>query len=839
MKTTIKPLWYREKYNGLIGVQSKVPIRDSSVLSLVYTPGVAEPCRAIEKDPSTSFDYTCRGNTVALITDGSRVLGFGNKGPLAALPILEGKSVIFKTFANVDAFPICLKTQNVDEIVQTVSLLAPTFGAVCIEDIDAPKCFQIENMLVRSMNIPVFHNDQHATAIMVLAALINACKIVSKNPKKMKVVIAGSGAAGIAIAKLLLSVGITRVVLCDTHGAIYKYRTTGMNWAKFEIAKMTNDQIEMGSLSEVVKGADVFVGVSGKGTLTPEMIQSMNIDPIVFALSTPEPEITPSEARKAGARVVGTSLPESINEMNIAMVFPGVFRGILDVFAREINTEMKIAAADALASIVEKEKLREDVILPPIFDFHVAPAIAGAVAKAAIETGVARRIVDTDEIVRRTESLVYEGFQVPPIKSVKKDLNSQSLELHERYRGVIEVKAKIPVKDHYILKLLYLPPRSADPVLKIIKNPKSAYQYTCKGNLVTVISDGSAVLGLGNIGARAALPVMEGKCVLFHTFGGVEAYPICMGTQDPDELIAAISHIATPFGGINLEDISAPRCFYVERKLSEMLDIPVFHDDQHGTAVVLLAGLTNALKILGKSFKDIRITISGAGAAAIAVAKILLSAGAKNIILCDRHGAIYKGRKEGMNWIKKEMAELTNPEKVKGGLKEAIKGSDALLGFSAPKVVTVEMVKTMAKDPIVFAMANPVPEIMPDEAKAGGARIVGTGRSDFPNQVNNSLGFPGIFRGALEVQATTINETMKLAAAQALANAVPEDELSEENIIPKMMNFRVPPKVSAAVARAAIETGVARKIVDPAEIEQAHLAFLYEGYLPKTGKVGG
>ncbi len=835
MKEKEKSLWYREKYNGLIGVTSKVPIRDSSVLSLVYTPGVAEPCRAIEKSPAASFDYTCRGNTVALITDGSRVLGLGNKGPLAAMPILEGKSVIFKTFANVDAFPICLKTQDVDEIVQTVSLLAPTFGAVCIEDMDAPKCFQVESLLARSMNIPVFHNDQHAAAIMILAGLINAGKVVGKKLRRMKVVICGAGAAGIATAKLLRSVGVSHIVLCDTHGAVHKYRTEGMNWAKFEIAKMTNEKIEKGPLREVIKGADVFIGASRKGTLRPEMIRDMNPDPIVFALSTPEPEITPSEAKKAGARIVGTSLPESLNELNVAMVFPGVFRGILDVFARKINTEMMLAAAHALASTVEEDRLREDIVLPRIFDFRVAPVIAGAVAREAIETGVARRAVDPREITERTESYVYEGFQAPPVKKTKKDLKSQSLELHRRYRGVVEVKAKIPVKDHYILELLYLPPRSADPVLKIVKDPEAVYDYTCKGNLISVISDGSAVLGLGNIGARAALPVMEGKCVLFHTFGGVEAFPICLGTQDPDELVRVISHIATPFGGINLEDISAPRCFYVERKLSEMLEIPVFHDDQHGTAVVLLAGLTNALKIVGKAFPEIRIVVSGAGAAAIAVTKILLSAGAKNIILCDRHGAITKGRKEGMNWIKKEMAEVTNPEGVKGELKDVLRGRDVFLGFSAPGILTAEMVRTMAKDPIVFAMANPVPEIMPEEAKAGGARIVGTGRSDYPNQVNNSLGFPGIFRGALGVRARTINEAMKLAAARALAEAIDESELCEEKVIPEMMDFKVPPKVSAAVARAAIKTGVARKMVDPAEIERAHLAFLYEGQLPKIG----
>jgi len=836
MKSLKKSLVLRKKYHGLIGVQSKVPIRDQSVLSLVYTPGVAEPCRKIESTPAASFDTTCRGNTVALITDGSRVFGFGNKGPLAAMPILEGKSVILKTFANVDAFPICLRTQNTEEIVQTVSLLGPTFGAVCIEDISAPRCFEIEEMLVKSMNIPVFHNDQHAAAIMVLAALINAGKIVARPLEKMAIVICGAGAAGISIAKLFLAVGIQRIVLCDTHGAIYKYRPHGMNWAKAEIAKQTNTLMETGTLEDAVKGADVFIGVSRNAALTPRMIQSMNSDPIIFALSTPEPEVLPSDARKAGARIVATSLPETTNEMNIALVYPGVFRGILDVFAREINTKMKIAAAEALASTVEEDKLTEGHILPAIFNFHVAPVIAGAVAKAAIESGVARRSVDPEEIIRKTESYAYEGFQPSPKKSEKKDLEAQSLELHERYRGVIEIRAKIPVKDHYILDLLYLPPQSADPVLEIIKNPEAVYDYTCKDNLVAVISDGSAVLGLGNIGARAALPVMEGKCVLFNVFGGVEAYPICLGTQDPDEIVQVASNISTPFGGINLEDISAPRCFYVERELSRRLDIPVFHDDQHGTAVVLLAGLTNALKIVGKPFDSVRVLISGAGAAAIAVAKILLSAGVKNIILCDRHGAIYEDRKEGMNWIKKEMATVTNPEKLKGSLKNVLKGCDVFLGFSAPGLLTAAMVKTMAKDAIVFAMANPTPEIMPEEAKRGGAVIIGTGRSDFPNQVNNSLGFPGIFRGALEVRAKTINEAMKLAAAHALAAAVPEEALSEEKVIPEMMNFNVPPKVAAAVAQAAIETGVARKTVDPREIEKGLLAYLYDGWLPLTKK---
>ncbi|HSD51730.1 MAG TPA: malic enzyme-like NAD(P)-binding protein, partial [Candidatus Methylomirabilis sp.] len=340
-------------------------------------------------------------------------------------------------------------------------------------------------------------------------------------------------------------------------------------------------------------------------------------------------------------------------------------------------------------------------------------------------------------------------------------LKEEALELHRRFRGKLQVISKVPIRDAHILNLLYLPPAAAIPAKAILEDPGKVFDLTAKGNLVAVVSDGSAVLGLGNIGARAAMPVMEGKAVLFKTFGGVEAFPICIATQDQDEIVAVTRAIAPVFGGINLEDISAPRCFYVEDQLKKVTDIPIFHDDQHGTAVVVSAGLINALKITGRTFEKTRVLINGTGASGIAVAKMLLGMGIADVILCDTKGAIYEGRSEGMNWAKEEMARLTNTERVKGKLADALKGIDVFVGLSGAKLVTTEMVRSMAPNSIVFAMANPVPEILPDEARAGGAAIVATGRSDFENQVNNSLGFPGIFRGTLDVRARDINQAMK------------------------------------------------------------------------------
>ena len=388
------------------------------------------------------------------------------------------------------------------------------------------------------------------------------------------------------------------------------------------------------------------------------------------------------------------------------------------------------------------------------------------------------------------------------------DYAKESLKKHAQWGGKIEVVATVPCRTKDDLSLAYTP-GVAQPCLEIQKDVNKSYELTRRHNLCAVITDGSAVLGLGDIGPEAGMPVMEGKCALFKSFGDVDAFPLCVKTQDVDEFVNAVYLMSGSFGGINLEDISAPRCFEIERKLKERCDIPIFHDDQHGTAVITLAGLTNALKVVGKKKEEIKIVTSGAGAAAIAIVKLLLSAGYKNIIMTDRTGAIYAGR-EKLNWIKEEMAQKTNLQKEQGSLSDVIKGADVFIGVSAPGTLTTEMVKTMAPNAIIFACANPTPEIFPEDAKAGGAAVIATGRSDFPNQINNVLAFPGIFRGAFDVRASDINEEMKVAAAEALANLISEDELSAEYIIPAAFDERVGPAVAKAVAEAARKTGVAR-----------------------------
>ena len=388
------------------------------------------------------------------------------------------------------------------------------------------------------------------------------------------------------------------------------------------------------------------------------------------------------------------------------------------------------------------------------------------------------------------------------------DYAKESLRLHEEWKGKIEVVATVPVATKDDLSLAYTP-GVAQPCLEIQKDPLKSYELTRRHNMCAVITDGTAVLGLGDIGPEAGMPVMEGKCVLFKSFGDVDAFPLCVKTKDVDEFVETVYNISGSFGGINLEDIAAPRCFEIERKLKEKCDIPIFHDDQHGTAVITLAGLLNALKVVGKKKEGVKIVTSGAGAAAIAIVKLLLSAGFKDVIMCDRKGAIYEGR-DGLNWIKEEMALVTNKEKKSGSLADVLAGADVFIGVSAPGTVTTEMVKTMNKDAIVFACANPTPEIFPDDAKAGGAAVISTGRSDFPNQINNVLAFPGIFRGTFDVRASDINEEMKMAAAMALANLISDDELSADYIIPYAFDPKVGPAVARAVAQAAIDSGVAR-----------------------------
>lgn len=397
-------------------------------------------------------------------------------------------------------------------------------------------------------------------------------------------------------------------------------------------------------------------------------------------------------------------------------------------------------------------------------------------------------------------------------------LREEALDLHRKHQGKLEVVSKVPVTNSRDLSLAYSP-GVAEPCKEIHRQQDRVYEYTAKGNLVAVVSDGTAVLGLGNIGPHAALPVMEGKAVLFKAFAGVDAVPVCLDTTDPEEIIRTVKLLEPTFGGINLEDIAAPACFTIEERLKNELDIPVFHDDQHGTAIVTLAGLINALKVTDKRMQDIRVVANGAGAAGIAIIKLLLSMGVKHVVMCDTKGAIYEGRVDGMNPVKDMIAKNTNHERLQGSLAEVMAGADVFIGVSVGGAVTPEMVRSMNRDPIIFAMANPDPEILPEEAMRAGAKVVGTGRSDFPNQVNNVLAFPGIFRGALDTRATTINEEMKIAAAHAIAELIAPDELSADYVIPSPFDPRVAPNVAAAVARSAMATGVARLSVEPVEVK--------------------
>lgn len=827
-------LSFRLRHRGLIGVKSKMPIRDMSVLSRIYTPGVGAICRAIDRQSLESFRLTCRGNSIALISDGSAVFEFGNIGAQAVLPKLEAKSVIFKTFANVDAVPLAIQTQKPEEIVETVRILAPSFGGICLEGIAAPKCFTIETCIRRAVRVSVLHHEFHASGIIVLAALYNALKVVGKNFAEVRIVISGAGVAGMGVAKGLIVAGNRNIVLCDRHGALRVYRTVGMNWAKSEIARLVGPQDVKGTLAEVIKGADVFIGLSAPGLVTPEMIASMAPDPIVFALALPEPEISEAEALAAGAAVAATGLPDSTNQIRSSLVTPGFFRGCLDVGATRVNIDMYLAAARALADIIPAEKVSPSNIIPRQMDWHISPTIARAVAQAAQETGVAGmgpEEMPPDRVYERLERYIYEG-ELAWLPSEGQDYGSlsideESLELHRRYQGCIGVYTKVPIKDEVIYRRLYSPRVVAQVCDKIRQDAMAAYDYTPKNNLVAIVTDGSAVLGLGNIGPRAALPVMEGKAILFKTFGGVEAFPLCISTQETDLVVDFVQNISPAFGGINLEDISSPRCFDIERRLRETLDIPVFHDDQHGTAVVTLAGILNALKLLHRELAEVKIVFNGAGASAIATAKLLILAGAQNIIVCDTTGVVYQGRPQGMNRIKEELAKITNPERITGTLADALRGAEIFIGLSGPNVLTQDMIRTMAPDPIIFALANPDPEIHPDAAWAAGALVVATGRTDFPNQVNNCLAFPGIFRGALDIRARAINNDMNLAAAHAIAGLVGKD-LRPNYILPAAMDFRVPPVVAEAVARAGIDSGVARLHIDPKRVARHTREYIYD-----------
>ena len=521
-----------------------------------------------------------------------------------------------------------------------------------------------------------------------------------------------------------------------------------------------------------------------------------------------------------------------LGKINPNIIIPAIFRGAMDVRSRMISDEMYGVLGKALQDASDLKLIPGNS--PDELDMRAAARIAYHVAKTAVETGVAKLKIDPASVEEKYLDFLYEGsrawFETPDLQT-KNTLDEKSLELHRRIHGVIETNSKIKIKSSTDYEKFYSP-EQVDIITKEIElDYTKAYDLTPKGNLVAIISDGSAVLGLGNIGAEGGIPVMEGKAVLFKTLAGVDAVPICLKTQDANELIDIISHITPVFGGINLEDISAPRCFEIERKLIEKLNIPVFHDDQHGTAVVVLAGFLNALKLTNKKTENLKIVVNGAGAGAIAVSELLIQNGVKNLILCDTKGAIYKDRKEGMNPYKEAISYKTNPNNEKGDLATVIRGADFFIGLSISNIVTPDMIKSMANKPVIFALANPIPEIMPDVALNSGAFIVATGRSDFKNQVNNSLAFPGIFRGTLDVRAKKINNEMKIAAARAIAGLISEDQLSPEYIIPHALDLKVSPNVAKAVAQAAIETKVNQINIDPEAIFERTHNYIYEGFL--------
>jgi malate dehydrogenase (oxaloacetate-decarboxylating) len=825
----------RRKHQGLLSISVKVPVRDAETLSIVYTPGVAQPCLEIQANPLLSFDYTMRGNMIAVLSDGSSVYGLGNAGAQASIPMLETKSVLYKTLAGIDAFPIAIDTTDVDQFVETVRQLAPTFGGFHLDGIQAPHCYEIEEKLKRALNLPVMYGE-HSTAVVVSAALMNALRVVDKRMEDVTVVIHGAGPSGTATARLLRRLGVKTMKICDEYGRIATNRMHGMNWLKSELSRHTNPHDEHASLEDCLKGADVYIGFKDNVRLHPDAIKAMAPNAVVFAMSLPTAEITYAEAKAAGAAVVATQLSSWPNALSVSMAYPGIFRGALDVRATRISSRMLMAATLALAGMVDDDALHAENILPTLVSAPVAATVSRSVAQAAIMTGLAQVHRSPQSVERRVLQYLEQGSAAwnKPEQALPTDAKAsdKAMELRRRYQGVIEISTQVPVSSQVVYDKVYSQPQAVKACQAIQNSVEALYELTCKRNLVAVITDGSAVLGLGNIGPGAGLPVMEGKGVLFKAFGGVEALPICLQTQSVDELLASIKALTPIFGGINLEDISAPRCFELEERLIAETDIPIFHDDQHGTAVVAVAAILNAVKAVGKTMDQVRIVVNGAGASALSVSNLLLKSGVKDIVICDTKGAIYQGRPVGMNLFKEKIAALTNLTGKQGSLTDMMVGADIFIGLSVPNAVSQDMVRSMAQDAIILAMANPTPEIMPDDARAAGAKIIATGRSDFPNQVNNCLAFPGIFRGALDVRASRINDEMKLAAAKAISQAVSAEEVAQGIIIPSIFDMTVAPLVAHAVAQAAIDTGVARRAeVSPARIADSLRYFFETGHL--------
>ncbi len=809
-------------------------------MSIVYTPGVAQPCEVISEEPGKSFNYSGRGNTVGIVSDGSSALGLGNVGPEATLPVLESKAVFFKNMAGLGSYPLALKASTVDEIVKTCRRIAPTVAAISLEDIGSPVCFKVEERLRDELSIPVLHNDQHGTAVTALAILHNVCRLQThRSLEELSVVVAGAGAAGIATCKLFSDAGIDDIILCDQEGTLHEGRRNELHPGKESVLPYVNSAVGT-DLEGALEGRDVFVGLSAPNILSGEMVRKMKSDPVIIAGAAPDPEIDPDEAKDAGASVVCTARFDYPNMVTDTLALPGMFRGVIETNASSFTVNMKLAAARAIAETVSDEDLRPDFILPNLLDLHVGPEVAKATAETALEEDVAGETeITPEQVASQTRRYVYEGEPVAPDETFWEGINDPvehdlGLRYYKKHRGPLKLRSKIALKDRNILGMVYIPGLGR-VVESISESPERVFDLSCKGNMVAVATNGSAVLGLGDIGSAAARPVMEGKSVLFHTFAGVEAFPLCVEDEEnPEKFIETVQRLEPSLGGVNLEDIQSPECYRIERELKEKTDIPIFHDDQHGTAVVTFAGLRNALEIRGGALEDSRIVVNGAGASGLATSRFLKEAGAKEIIICDSSGALHPKRND-MNPEKTRAVEWCNPKREQGSLKEILEGADVFIGLSVGGIMDASHIEAMAEDPIVFAMANPTPEIFPEEARRGGASVVATGRSDYPNQVNNALAFPGIFRGALDVRSTAITEKMKIAASEALADLVQVRGLREYYILPKAMDFRTAPKVAEYVARAAIEEGVARKETDPETVRENTKDYIYEGrlyYLP-------
>jgi malate dehydrogenase (oxaloacetate-decarboxylating) len=823
---------------GLLSIRSKIAVRDEYMMNLVYGPAVTTACQEIQDNPAAAYSLTIRGNAVAIVSDGSSVLSYGDAGPAAALPVMEGKAILCKALGGLDAFPLCVDERDPQRLARILQRLTPTFGAFAIEDIASPRSFELQEILEglsdADLPIPYFFNDMQGACAIVLAALRNAGKLVEKDFASLKAVITGAGGAGLSVARFLRRAGLHDITLCDRHGIVHPGRSEGMNRFKESAAQLFSRGGRSGSVADALRGADVLVGLSAARTVTPEMIRSMAPKAIVLALATPEPEITPEEAREAGAAVVLTGGANYRHGLNVALAFPGVLRGVMDARATRVYDEMLIAAADAIASLVPEKEIAPDRIIPRVLDLRVGPAVARAVANAAIALGVAAEDVHPDEVGEQARRLVYEGDTAladsaarPADRGTPRSSGEEALELRRRYRGLLAVSAKVPLKDELTLGVIATPGVAA-PVREIVGDPMCVWDYTTKGNLVAVVTDGSAVLSLGRVGPLAALPAIEGKCVLLKTLAGIEAMPIAIEAPEPFDVVGVVRALAPSLGGVLLEGVATHAGFEIERLLRQSVEIPVFHDAQHGTAVVVLAALLNAARLTGRDLDEVKVAIAGAGAGGAAVARLLMAAGVEDVVLCDARGVLYEGR-PGMNPEKQELARLTNRLEVRGTLADAVRGRELFVGVSTGGLLTADMVRAMADRAIVFALADPVPEIAPEAAIAGGAAIVGTSRADRPNQLSNILAFPGILRGALDVAARDIDDGMKIAAAHALADLIPDYELTPSSILPRPIEFQGVPEVAEAVARAAQKSGLARRRVDPRSVLERTRDYLYGG----------